>query len=99
MCIRDSRSIHARLIEKLAKAPPKALAFDVLFMEPFTSDLAGDRALLQVTRRYPWVIHSYLFQLQGDTVSEVHLPFPALLDGVQHAGYVNAFVDEDGVLR
>ena len=93
------RSIHARLIEKLAKAPPKALAFEVLFLDPFSSDPAGDRALVQATKKYPWVVHSYFFQLHGDDVSEVSLPFPALLNVVQRAGYVNAFIDEDGTLR
>jgi len=93
------RSVHARLIEKLSKAPPKALAFDVFFLDPFSSDPAGDRALVQATKKYPWVVHSYFFQLRGDDVAEVNLPFPALLDVVQHAGYVNAFIDEDGTLR
>jgi adenylate cyclase len=93
------RSIHARLIERLAKHPPKALAFDVLFLEPFSGDPAGDRALIQVTRRYPWVVHSFFFQMEKDQVVQVQLPFQGLLDAVQSAGYVNAFIDEDGVLR
>ena len=36
------RGIHARLIERLAQDPPKALAFDVFFLEPFTMDPAGN---------------------------------------------------------
>jgi adenylate cyclase len=93
------RGIHARLIEKLSKNPPKALAFDVLFLEPFSMDPAGDRALIQATRRFPWVVHSYFFETAGDEVQQVHLPFPALLNVVERAGFVNAFIDEDGVLR
>ena len=38
-----SRRIHARLIRRLQKTPPKALLFDVFFIDPFTSDLAGDK--------------------------------------------------------
>ncbi len=93
------RSIHARLIEKLAKEPPKALAFDVLFLEPFTTDPRGDKALVSATRQYPWVVHSYFFQGNGDEVNELSLPFRDLLNVVDKAGYVNAFIDEDGVLR
>src|SRR5262245_11084269 len=46
------RGIHARLIEALAKNPPKALAFDVLFLEPYTLDPAGDRALMAATQHH-----------------------------------------------
>src|SRR5262249_24512300 len=72
------RSIHARLLTLLAKNPPKALAFDVLFLEPFTLDPAGDRALIEATHRLPWVIHSLFFDTKDDDVVNVHLPFPAL---------------------
>ncbi len=93
------RRIHANLIDRLAKNPPKALAFDVLFLEPFSLDTVGDRMLVRATQRYPWVVHSYFFQSEGDEIVQVQLPFSALLDAIGRAGYVNAFIDEDGVLR
>jgi adenylate cyclase len=93
------RSIHARLIDELAKNPPKALVFDILFIEPFTLDPAGDRMLVNSTKRNPWVIHSFFFDTLGEEVTQVHLPFPALLEAAHHTGYVNAFIDEDGTLR
>lgn len=93
------RSIHARLIETLSRYPPKALAFDVLFLEPFTSDPKGDKRLIQATRQHSWVVHSYFFQNEGNEIKELNLPFPDLLNAVDKAGYVNAFIDEDGVLR
>jgi adenylate cyclase len=62
-------------------------------------DPAGDRALVQATRSHPWVIHSFFFQLDGENVTQVQLPFPALLAAAHEAGFVNAFIDEDGVLR
>lgn len=89
------RSLHAALVKKLSIAPPKALAFDILFMEPFNLDPAGDRALIEATRRHPWVVHSYFFDGNG----QLKLPFPALLNVCHRAGYVNAFIDEEGVLR
>src|SRR5438477_6031501 len=37
------RRIHAKLVRRLQRTPPKALLFDVFFIDPFTSDLEGDR--------------------------------------------------------
>src|SRR5258708_38795047 len=44
-----SRGVHAKLIQTLKKDPPKALVFDIFFVDPFTSDPAGDRALAKAT--------------------------------------------------
>jgi adenylate cyclase len=93
------RSLHAALIRRLAEAPPKVLLFDILFLEPFSADPAGDRALVQATRQNPWVVHSFFFEVHGDQLSSVKLPFPELLKASANLGYVNTFVDEDGVLR
>ena len=89
------RSLHAELIRKLSIAPPKALAFDILFMEPFNLDPAGDQALVEATRKNSWVVHSFFF----DSTGQLKLPFPRLLAACHRAGYVNAYIDEEGVLR
>src|SRR5437879_3131392 len=93
------RSVHARLIQKLEKAHPKALAFDIFFVDPFTSDAKGDRQLVEATRRNSWVIHSAYAGAQGHHLTQVTWPFPELRAAAHALGYVNAFVDEDGVLR
>ena len=93
------RSIHAELIRKLSRHPPKALAFDVFFVDPFTSDPKGDRALVEETRKYPWVVHAVFGESQGFHLANVTWPFPSLLQAASHLGYVNAFIDEDGSLR
>lgn len=93
------RRIHARLIETLAKAPPKALLFDVFFIEPFNSDLEGDRLLAQATARHPWVVQSLFFNLENERIVQFSPPYPQLLESIQEAGFVNAVIDDDGVLR
>ncbi len=93
------RSIHARLIERLAKATPKAMAFDIFFVDPFTSDPGGDRALVEATRRNPWVVHALYGEAEGHRLKATTWPFGSLRGAARHIGYVNAFIDEDGVLR
>src|SRR5207253_5599233 len=93
------RSIHARLIRKLAKHPPKALAFDVFFVDPFTSDAKGDRELVEETRKNPWVVHSIFGEASQYHLNNVTWPFPGLKAAAHNLGYVNAFIDQDGVLR
>jgi adenylate cyclase len=93
------RRIHARLIRALEKTPPKALLFDIFFIDPFTSDLAGDKELVRATQDNPWVIHSFYCDLSGDQVLNKTMPIPALTKATSHTGFVNAVIDEDGTLR
>jgi adenylate cyclase len=93
------RGIHARLIRTLRAAPPKALLFDVFFIDPFTSNPEGDRELIQATREAPWVVHSLFYEPSEGPIQRLGLPFPALLKAAGHLGYANAVIDEDGVLR
>lgn len=93
------RSIHARLIRSLQAAPPKALLFDIFFIEPFNSDLAGDKLLAKATRDNPWVIHSMYYEPSRGPIQTVTFPYPALLEATQHFGFANALIDEDGILR
>jgi adenylate cyclase len=90
------RRLHAELIRRLEQAPPAALLFDVLFIE-HSPDPSGDAALVRATRDNPWVVHSFFID-DGNPPS-VKAPFPKLLAASSDAGFVNAFPDEDGVLR
>lgn len=93
------RSIHARLLNTLKAEPPKALLFDVLFLENLTADPKGDVELVKATRRYPWVVHSLFLNVMGSEINGGRLPFADLSNAADNVGSVNAFVDEDGVLR
>lgn len=94
-----SRAQHARLIRALEKAPPKALLFDIFFIEPSTQDPRGDRELIRATRDNPWVVHSLFFRMQGERVLDLERPMPALAEVLSSVGYANAVIDEDGTLR
>src|SRR5882672_4078315 len=72
------RRIHARLIRALQRTPPKALLFDVFFIDPFTADLEGDKELVRATHDNPWVVHSFYCDLNGDQVLKKTYPLPAL---------------------
>src|SRR3989344_2049090 len=93
------RSIHARLVRTLAHAPPEALLFDIFFIEPYTGDPAGDKVLAQLTKRYPWVVHSFYYEPSEGPIRNLVLPYPELLEASDNLGYSNAAIDEDGTLR
>src|SRR6185312_56837 len=72
------RGIHAQLIGALHNHPPKALLFDVFFVDPFTSDPRGDTALAKATRENPWVVHSLYFDIADDRIVKATPPFAEL---------------------
>jgi adenylate cyclase len=95
-----SRAQHVKLIRALEKAPPRALLFDIFFVDPFTADPKGDRDLIAATKTNPWVVHSMFFKLTPqDEVVGLDKPFESLMNAVGAIGYANAAIDEDGVLR
>ena len=92
-----SRGLHAQLIRTLEKAPPKALLFDIFFIDPYTADPKGDKALAQATAANPWVVHSMFFKLNpADQVVGFDRPMDTLSDALRAVGYTNAVIDEDG---
>lgn len=95
-----SRALHARLIRTLEKTPPKALLFDIFFVDPFTADPKGDKALAEATQDNPWVVHSMFFKLDAkDQILGLDRPMEQLSDALHAVGYTNAVIDEDGTLR
>lgn len=94
-----SRGVHARLIEALHRHPPKALLFDILFLEPFTANLPGDKALARVTQENPWVVHCMFLNVTDNGIEGGKLPIRELVQATDHIGSVNAFPDDDGHLR
>jgi adenylate cyclase len=93
------RRFHAKLIQRLQAQPPKALLFDILFIEPFNLDLEGDRELVKVTQKNPWVVHSFYYHPNHGPIGQLELPFKSLREASDQLGYANAIIDEDGVLR
>ncbi len=93
-----SRSIHAALIDKLGSAHPRAIAYDVLFVEPGPS--SEDAALAKALARTP-VFLPVLMKIPGDDDAAVTVvsPISVLRPGLAGVGQVNADLDPDGIVR
>lgn len=93
------RVIHARMLEQLAKAPPAAIAYDVLFTEPGSSD--GDGRLAHVETTLGTVALPVLFETPGrdghavDTI----MPIPPIGTAARAIGHVALLPDSDGIAR
>lgn len=96
------REHHATMLAQLAKAKPKAVALDLLFLEP-SANAKSDEALAQalrlpdlgkvflpVTARTPLV--------HGREV-EWQMPVPEVAKAVAGFGHINVELDEDGIAR
>lgn len=93
------RSVHARMLERLAAARPAAIAYDVFFTEPTAA--ADDERLAQAMRRLGNVALPVLFQMPGLNGSPIDAKPPiAPLSHAAHAlGSVALFPDSEGVAR
>jgi CHASE2 domain-containing sensor protein/signal transduction histidine kinase len=92
------RERHAQLIDVLARAHPRAIAYDVLFLEP--ADAAGDRALgkaIGETRVFlPLLLRSP--GTDGRPFDAIE-PIPPLRDTAAGIGHVGLLFDDDGSVR
>jgi CHASE2 domain-containing sensor protein/two-component sensor histidine kinase len=91
------RKIHAQLLTQLARAQPKAIAYDVLFPEPSAEDGALALAMRQAAPVYlPLLIDNS--GVNGSGVSAV-LPVPVLAQAAAGIGEVNVHSDGDSLVR
>lgn len=93
------RARHAELIRRLDAARPKAIAYDVLFLEP-SADAAGDASLAQAIGASGRVCLPMLFERPGYDGLGVRAtrPLPALA-AAAHLGHAAVIHDADGVSR
>lgn len=91
------RTLHADLIDRLAQARPRAVAYDVLFTEPE----AGDPALAAALARAKNVYLPLLVDAPGEDGAPWRVGEPAapLTQAAAGLGHVNLTVDGDGVVR
>lgn len=94
-----SRDTHARLIDALGKAKPRAIAYDVLFPEP--SVAADDTRLGDAMARAQSVFVPLSFVAPGQNGAPVQalLPIAPVREGARGIGHVNLDVDADGRVR
>ncbi|GHE20790.1 two-component sensor [Halomonas urumqiensis] len=94
-----SRSTHARLLDRLRAGGARAVAFDVLFLEP-SQDPEEDRAFAAAIERHggvflPLTTHSSIAGVPGG----VTLPIEPLRLAATGLGHIDVQVDRDGVVR
>ncbi|MGJ3701005.1 CHASE2 domain-containing protein [Variovorax sp. AFSI2.2] len=95
------RSVHARLLERLAPMEPKGVLLD-LFLDMPSEDPEEDRLLAQAMTRVPvYLPLSYTGQLDGalDDTPGFREPLPEFARRAKALGHVNITRDADGVAR
>ncbi len=94
------RQVHAALVDRIAEANPKALAYDVLFVEP-GSDPAADRALGQAFAKTGVAALPLVIETPGPDGAAFALrpPVGVIARGAAGLGQVNLQFDRDGVVR
>lgn len=93
------RARHQALLETLAQARPKAVAYDVLMVEPEATQ-GADAALARAVAAAP-VFLPLTFDVPGQDGApyDVLAPIPPLAAAAAGLGQVNVDFDADGVIR
>ena len=94
------RAVHAELIRRLAAGRPKAIGYDVLFVEP-DRDPAADAALAGAVRAAGNVVLPVLVDVPGPNGAPFRLlpPVPPIRDAAAALGHVDLDLDGDGLVR
>ncbi|GAA4031870.1 CHASE2 domain-containing protein [Actimicrobium antarcticum] len=92
------RQLHARLIDRLGAANPRAIGLDVILSEPEQAPRLGDAALQAALARNAKVV---LPVVMSNTLTGHHasLPIPDLAGAAHKLGHIALNIDNDGVLR
>ena len=90
------RSIHAQALDRLAQAKPRAIGYDVLFVEP----TADDAVLAAAVRRTPTYL-PMVVDVPGSNGKPYDIALPAgpLKDAAAGIAQVNLHFDDDRVIR
>ncbi len=92
------RTVHARMLGRLAAAAPAVTAYDVLFTEPGIP--ADDAALASALRAARPVVLPVLFQTPGSNGATIDITPPiAPIAAATTAGHVALLPDADGTAR
>lgn len=93
------RAVHARLIERLNAYNPRAIAYDVLFLEP--NEPSADEALANALRASGSVLLPHTFATKPNTRNDEMpvYPWPLFRKSAKDTGHVKLLPDEDGVAR
>jgi len=91
------RHIHASAIERLAAAGPKAIGYDVLFVEPSRDDAQVARAIARAGN----VVLPITFSVPGINGApfDPQLPVPPIASAARALGHADLQPESDGVVR
>ena len=92
------RSVHARLLQTLAKSRPKAVLYDVLFTEPQPGEDGALAAAIAACRSVYLPLLLTVPGLDGAPYA-VARPAGAIAAGAAGVGQVNIHPDPDGIVR
>lgn len=90
------RQLHARLLERLHSARPRAILYDVLFVDPTPQDALLGRAAAAARPILP--LYMEVPGRNGEAVTVVE-PVPPLRAAGVPIGHANLSPDEDGIVR
>jgi CHASE2 domain-containing sensor protein len=90
------RAVHARLLDRLSAASPRAVGLDLMLSEP---DPAGDAALAEAMRRQGHVVLPVRMAPLQSGAAMVSLPVPPLAAAAAGLGHLHVELDADGVAR
>jgi len=90
------RDTHAALLEQIAKAKPRAVAYDVLFTESSPGDTAFANAMKSVPTYLPLLVDRQPLNQNAPAAVE---PVPVLRDSAAGIGHIDLDVDRDGIAR
>ncbi len=95
-----SRSVHARLVERLSLAGAKAIVLDLLFAEADQSDPEGDIQLIHAVAASDRVFMPVILEQhrQGGMLVET-MPLPDMANVATALGHVHMDLDADGIAR
>ena len=93
------RRVQGELIKVLGSYAPRAIAYDVLLIEP--TDPASDQALAEAISASENVVLAHSFAQKGNAVDGdvAVLPLPFLQEGAGDIGHVALVSDADGITR
>jgi len=91
------RNWHTTMVSVLDECQPRAVAFDVLFLEP--SDKEIDAGLAASMKHAGNVYLPFLLNYKADAVESITYPIPELRSAVRGLGFLDFESDPDGVVR
>jgi len=94
-----SRSVHARLLDKLTDAGVKAVAMDIFFIEAEQDNPAADAQLANAIRRNGAVVLPVILDQNDSGGLSLTPPLAQFANAASGLGHVNMHAEADGVLR